>query len=156
MLGAGGQRMRVTRTSDIGPVRETLRRARSLLCEPLAVDVEPLFAGLDDRELGAASERLDVIYTEVDPRRENDEVARAVSARTSRLLCKLPSPETIDRRVASVVGYKIFVEGGTHVIDHLPGPLICEGRGVPTREIRRRLRDAYRAALDKHAVADRL
>lgn len=156
MLGAQRQQVKIARIPDVAPVRETLKRARSLLCEPLAVDVETLFAGLEDRELGAVAERLDVIYAEADPRRENDEIARAVSARTSRLLCKLLSPETIERRVASVVGYKIFVEGGTHVIDYLPGPLICDGRGVPAREVRRRLRDAYRAALDKHAIADRL
>ncbi|MCA1827835.1 MAG: hypothetical protein LC689_12985, partial [Myxococcales bacterium] len=156
MLGASKQQLRIARISDIASVRETLRRARSLLCEPLAVDVDALFTGLEERELGAVAERLEVIYAEADPRRENDEIARAVSARTSRVLCRLLSQETIDRRVASVVGYKIFTEGGTRVIDYLPGPLICDGRGVPTREIRRRLREAYRAALDKHAVADRL
>jgi hypothetical protein len=102
------------------------------------------------------TERLDVIYAESDPRRESDEIARAVSARTSRLLCRLLSPETIDRRVASVVGYKIFVEGGVRVLDFLPGPLICDGRGVTSRELRRRLREAYRGALDRHAAADRL
>ena len=157
LLGADPrQQLRLARVGDVASIRETLRRARFLLCEPLSVDVDALFAGLEDRELGAVAERLEVIYAEADPRRENDEIARAVSARTSRLLCRLLSQETIDRRVASVVGYKIFIEGGTRVFDYLPGPLVCDGRGVSSREIRRRLREAYRAALDRHAVTDRL
>ncbi len=146
LLGADPkQQLRLARIADVAALRETLKRARSLLCEPLTVDVDPLYAGLDDRELGAVTERLDVIFAESDPRRESDEIARAVSARTSRLLCR-----------PSVVGYKIFVEGGARVLEFLPGPLICDGRGVTTREIRRRLREAYRGALDRHAAADRL
>lgn len=156
MLGAGKSQLELARLGDLPRVREVLGKARALLCEPLAVDVEPLFSGLEERELGSAAERLEAIYAEADPRRENDEIARAVSARTSRLLCSLLSPETIERRVSSVVAYKIFVEGGTQVLDYLPGPLICDRKGVTPREIRRRLREAYRAALDKHAVADRL
>src|SRR5207237_242898 len=70
--------------------------------------------------------------------------------------CKLLDPETFHRRGAAVVGSRIFVEGGTHVLDYLPGPLVCAGRAVPAREIRHRLREAYRAALDKHGVLDRL
>lgn len=149
-------RLRLSRGSDLAAARETLRRAREILCEPIEVDVEALFSGLEERELGLVSERLAAIFAQADPRRENDELARAVSARTARLLCRLLSQETVDKRVTSVAAYKIFVEGGTHIADFLPGPLICEGRGVALREVRRRLRDAYRAALDKHAVADRL
>jgi hypothetical protein len=150
------QRLRIGGASDLPAARETLRRARGLLCEPLVADVSPLFSGLEQKELGAVHERLEAIYADADPRRQNDEIARAVAARTSELFCKLFDPSTIERRVTSVVGYKIFVEGGTRVLDFLPGPLFCDHRGVPAREIRRRLREAYRAALDRHAAADRL
>jgi hypothetical protein len=157
MLGADARKgLHVARAQDIPSAREKLRRARELLCEPLGVDLADLFTGLEERELGPVTERLEIIFAEADPRRENDEVARAVSARTSELLCKLFDAETIQRRVTSVVGYKIFAEGGTHILEFLARPLMCGGRGVAVREIRKRLRDAWRAALDKHGAADRL
>jgi hypothetical protein len=157
LLGAdGGQRLRIATAQDVPLARETLKRARSLLCEPLAADVDALFAGLEQKELGPVAERLDAIYAEADPRRQNDEVARAVAARTDALLCRLFAPESIERRVTSVVGYKIFVEGGTHVLEFLPRPLMCDGRGVSAREVRRRLREAWRSAIDRHATVDRL
>ncbi len=157
LFGADAQkRIRIGSARDLPAAREMLRRARALLCEPLGVDVGPLFAGLEQKELGAVSERLDAIYADADPRRQNDEIARAVATRTSDLLCKLFDPETIQRRVTSLAGYKIFVEGGTRVLDYLPGPLFCDHRGVAVREIRRRMREAYRAALDRHAINDRL
>ena len=157
LLGAGAQqRLRIPTAAEVPAARETLKRARSLLCEPLTADVDALFASLEQKELGPVAEQLDAIYAEADPRRQNDEVARAVSARTDALLCKLLAPETIERRVTSVVGYKIFVEGGTHLLEFLPRPLMCDGRGVSAREVRRRLREAYRSAVDRHAVADRL
>ena len=156
LLGADErQRLRIARADDIPAARERARRARTLLCKPPSVDVADLFAGLEEKELGAVAERLDAIHASLDPRHD-DELSRAISARAAELLCKLLDPETIQRRVASVVGYKIFVEGGTHVLDYLPGPLVCAGRAVPAREIRHRLREAYRAALDKHGVLDRL
>jgi hypothetical protein len=55
-----------------------------------------------------------------------------------------------------VTGYKIFVEGGTHLLDFSPRPLVCGGQPLAAREIRQRLRDAYRAALDRHGLANRL
>jgi len=156
LLGADErQRLRIARADDIPAARERARRARTLLCKPPSVDVADLFTGLEEKELGAVAERLDAIHASLDPRHD-DELSRAISARAAELLCKLLDPETIQRRVASVVGYKIFVEGGTHVLDYLPGPLVCAGRAVPAREIRHRLREAYRAALDKHGVLDRL
>jgi hypothetical protein len=157
LLGADSrQRLHVAKAEDIPAVREKLQRARALLCEPLAADVASLFAGLEEKELGQVAARLDAVFREADPRREADEIARAVSARTSELLCKLLDEETVKQRVTSVAGYKVFVEGGTRVLEFVPGPLFCGGRGVTAREIRRRLRDAYREALDRHAVADRL
>src|SRR3989454_420200 len=59
-------------------------------------------------------------------------------------------------RVASVVGYKVFVEGGPRILDLVPQPLVCGNHLLTAREVRRRLRAAYRDALDKHAVKDRL
>ena len=157
LLGADPQqRLRIATAAQIPAARETLKRARSLLCEPLAADVGALFAGLEEKELGPVAEQLETIYAEADPRRQNDEVARAVAARTDALLCRLLAPETVERRVASVVGYKIFVEGGTHVLEFLPRPLICDGRGITAREVRKRLREAYRAAVDRHATTDHL
>jgi hypothetical protein len=157
LLGADGQqRLRIPSAAEVPAARETLKRARSLLCEPLTADVDALFAGLEQKELGPVADRLDAIYAEADPRRQNDEVARAVSARTDALLCRLFAAETIERRVTSVVGYKIFVEGGTHVLEFLPRPMMCDGRGVSAREVRRRLREAYRSAIDRHATTDRL
>src|SRR4051812_3599183 len=157
MLGADArQRLRIAPAGDLPGARQTLRRARALLCEPLVADVTPLFFGLEQKELGAVNARLEAIYADVDPRRQNDEIARAVATRTSELLCKLFEPEVLQKRVNSVVGYRFFVEGGTRVLDFLPGPLFCAHKGVPAREVRRRLRDAYRAALDRHAAADRL
>jgi hypothetical protein len=71
-------------------------------------------------------------------------------------MCRLFAPETIERRVTSVLGYQIFVEGGTNLLAFLPHPLMCDGRGISAREVRKRLREAYRAAIDRHAIADRL
>ena len=45
---------------------------------------------------------------------------------------------------------------GTHLLEFLPRPMMCDGRGVSAREVRRRLRDAFRSALDRHSTADRL
>jgi hypothetical protein len=157
LLGADARkRLHLAKAEDIAAARETLQRARGFLCEPLGADVSDLFAGLEQKELGPVAERLSSIFREADPRREGDEIARAVSARTSELLCKLLDPETVARRVTSVAGYKVFVEGGTRVLDYVAGPLFCGGRGVTAQQIRRRLRDAWREALDKHAVLDRL
>ena len=55
-----------------------------------------------------------------------------------------------------MAGYRVFVEGGTRILELLPQPLICGKSVLTAREIRRRLRAAYREALDKHAVKDRL
>ncbi len=157
LLGAGvQQRLRIGSAAEVTGARETLKRARAILCEPLTADVDALFAGLEQKELGPVAEQLESIYAEADPRRQNDEIARAVSARTDALFCRLFAPETIERRVTSVVGYKIFVEGGTHLLEFLPRPMMCDGRGVSAREVRRRLRDAFRSALDRHSTANRL
>jgi hypothetical protein len=157
MLGGDDrQRVRVARMDDLPFAREKLRKSRELLCRPLAAEVAPLFAGLAEKDLGIVSERIEAVYAEVDPRRENDELARAVSAEVTDLLCALFDPETVRRRVSSVVGYKIFVDGGRSVLDFVPGPLVCAGHNLPARDIRKRLRDAYRAALDRHGLADRL
>ncbi|HUJ25851.1 MAG TPA: hypothetical protein VLW85_07530 [Myxococcales bacterium] len=148
--------VRVAQPADITAARETLQRASGLLCTQPAADVDDLFRGLEERELGPVADRLDEIWREVDPRRENDELARAVLSRTSRLLCSLFDEGTIERRVGSVVGYKVFVEGGTHLLEYLPGSLVCGNHLLPAREVRRRLRAAYREALEQHAQRDRL
>ena len=154
--GDAGQRLPLTTGEAISALRGRLRRSRDLLCEPVSADVADLFAGLQDKELGWVVERLESIHAELDRHPAPDEVARAVSARTGELLCKLFDPETIQRRVTSVMGYKIFVEGGAHVLNFSPRPLVCGGQTLTAREIRQRLREAYRAALDRHGVTNRL
>src|SRR5207237_5350190 len=77
-------------------------------------------------------------------------------ARTTQLLCTLFDAANVQRRVSSVAGYKLFVEGGTHLLDFLPGPLICSDQALGAGEVRRRLREAWREALEKHAQRDRL
>ena len=156
MLAAEGGRPLQTSRELISSMRGRLRRSRELLCEPAAADVGELFAGLDDKELGFVSERLEAIYTELERQPARDEIARAVSARTGELLCKLFAPENLERRVKSVTGYKIFLEGGIHVLDFAPRPLTCGGERITPGEIRQRLREAYRAALDRHGIANRL
>jgi hypothetical protein len=154
--GEAGQRSFQTSGEVISSLRGRLRRSRELLCEPAAADVGELFAGLEDKELGQVAERLEGIYAGLDRQPARDEIARAVSARTNELLCKLFDPETIQRRVKSVTAYKIFVEGGTHILGFSSRPLVCGGEMLTVREIRQRLRDAYRAALDRHGLANRL
>jgi hypothetical protein len=156
LAAEAGQRSREMNGETISRMRTRLHRSRELLCEPAAADVSPLFAGLEDKELGLVAERLESIYAELDQRPGRDELARAVSVRTGELLCKLFDPENIDRRVRSVTGYKIFVEGGTHVLAFAPRPLLCGGETLTAREVRQRLRDAYRAALDRHGLSNRL
>jgi len=151
-----GQRRLLESGQVISALRARLRRSRELLCEPASADVASLFAGLEDKELGLVSERLESIYAELDEKPAHDEIARAVSARTGELLCKLFDPETIQRRVRSVTAYKIFVEGGTHVLSFSPRPLVCGGQPLSAREVRQRLRDAYRGALDSHGLTNRL
>lgn len=150
------QRLRIAKPADIAPAREALRRAADLLCSAPAPEMSELFKGLEERELGPVADRLGEIYREADPLRENDELARAVLARTDQLFCRLFDPETLRKRVGSLAGYKVFVEGGTHLLEALPSTLICNDEPVPAREVRRRLREAYREALEKHAARDRL
>jgi hypothetical protein len=156
LLGIDEQRLRIAKAADISTAREALRRSDDLLCEAPHPDVTALFRGLEDRDLGPIAERLEEILNEADPRHQHDEVAQAVLARTSQLLCKIFDAEAIQQRVTTVLGYKIFVEGGTRVLELLPQPLICGSHLLTAREVRRRLRTAYRDALDRHAVKDRL
>ena len=156
LLGANAQmRLRVAHAADLPAVRETIRRSGQLLCEPIGADLSDLFAGLEEKELGPVADRLEVVFAGVDPR-EPDDLDRALYARTAALFCKLFDAENIRRRVTSVAGYKVFVAGGTHVLELLPTPLVCSGHRITAREIRRRLREAYREALDRHALTDRL
>lgn len=156
LLGGDRQRLRIARAADIPQVREALRRSGDLLCEAAQPEVAELFQDLADKDLGPIAERLEEIFREVDPRREQDEVSRAVLARTSHLLCRIFEAEALQQRLATVAGYRVFVEGGTRVLEVLPQPLICGNQLLTAREIRRRLRAAYRAALDAHALKDRL
>src|SRR6266850_423735 len=87
--GDAGQRLPLTTGEAISALRGRLRRSRDLLCEPVSADVADLFAGLQDKELGWVVERLESIHAELDRHPAPDEVARAVSARTGELLCKL-------------------------------------------------------------------
>jgi len=156
LLGIDERRLRVARAADVTTAREALRHSTELLCEPPQPDVAALFQGLEEKELGPIAERLEEVLTAADLRRDHDEVARAILARTSQLLCKVFDAENVQQRVASVVGYKVFVEGGTRILDLVPQPLVCGNHLLTAREVRRRLRAAYRDALDKHAVKDRL
>ena len=156
LLGGDERRLRIARASDIAAARQSLRQSGDLLCEAPQPDVTALFSGLEDKELGPIAERLEEIFDAADPRHEHDELARAVLARTSQLLCKVLDAENIQQRAASVVGYKVFVEGGTRILELLPQPLICGSHLLMAREVRRRLRTVYREALDRHAVKERL
>src|SRR5439155_983600 len=156
LLGGDERRLRIARASDIAAARQSLRQSGDLLCEAPQPDVTALFSGLEDKELGPIAERLEEIFDAADPRHEHDELARAVLARTSQLLCKVLDAENIQQRAASVVGYKVFVEGGTRILELLPQPLICGSHLLTAREVRRRLRPVYREALDRHAVKERL
>ncbi|HYY53374.1 MAG TPA: hypothetical protein VE755_10905 [Myxococcales bacterium] len=156
LLGGDEQRVRIASASDIPAARRSLRQSGELLCEAPQPDLTALFSGLEDKELGPIAERLEEIFDAADPRREHDELARAVLARTSQLLCKVLDAENIERRAASVVGYKVFVEGGTRILELLPQPLVCGSHLLTAREVRRRLRAAYREALDRHAIKERL
>ena len=156
LLGGDERRLRIARPSDIAAVRQSLRQSGELLCEAPQPDVGALFAGLEDKELGPIAERLEEIFDAVDLRREHDEIARALLARASQLLCKVLDAENLEKRLGSVVGYKLFVEGGTRVLELLPQPPVCGNHLLTAREVRRRLRAAYRDALDKHAAKERL
>ena len=154
LLGAPG--LRIERASDIPRVRAALRQGSDLLCEQPEPDVAQLFAGLEDKELGAIAERLEEILAQADLRSEHDEISRAVLARSSQLLCKVLDTGNIQRKVTTVAAYRVFVEGGTRVMELLPQPLICGNHLLSAREVRRRLRTAYRDALDRHAAVNRL
>ena len=146
--------LRVTSVDGVAKAREGLRRARELLCDAPAVDVSGLFAGLDENELGPAAERLEAISSRLVG--EDDELSRAVAARGSALACRLLEPTRLQARAATVAGYKVFVEGGAHLLELLPAPLVCGGRQVTADEVRAGLRQLYRAALDKHASLNQL
>ncbi|HYS08166.1 MAG TPA: hypothetical protein VEP66_05460 [Myxococcales bacterium] len=156
LLGSDPQRLRIERVADIPSARAALRRSSDLLCEPPAPDLTELFKGVEDKDLGPMSERLEEIFAAADPRRDHDELARGVLARTSQILCRAFDAEAVAQRVSTVAAYKIFVEGGTRILELLPQPLICGKTVLTAREIRRRLRATYREALDRHAVKDRL
>ncbi|HZR10100.1 MAG TPA: hypothetical protein VFA79_16065, partial [Myxococcales bacterium] len=156
LLGGDRQRLRIARPEDIPQVREALRRSDDLLCEGQQPDVTDLFRDLADKDLGPIAARLEEVFTRADPHRELDEVSRAVLARASQLLCKVFDADNLKARLATVAGYRVFVEGGTRILDVLPQPLICGTQLLTPREIRRRMRAAYRAALDGHAAKDRL
>jgi hypothetical protein len=157
LLGADPQgRLQVARASDVINARATARGGKALLCEPPAIDPTGLFKGLEDKELGEVAERLGAIVHELDPRHEGDSIARAMAAPMSQLFCKLFDVQNIQRRAGTVAGYKMFVDGGTHLLDLLSGPLVCDGHVLAARDVRQRLRDAYREALDKHASTERL
>ena len=71
-------------------------------------------------------------------------------------ICGIFEEESLRQRVATVAGYRVFVEGGTRVLELLPQPLVCGSHLLTPREVRRRLRAAWRDALDRHAIKDRL
>jgi hypothetical protein len=156
LLGSDRQRLRIARPADIPKVREALRRSDDLLCDPPQPDVSPLFQDLADKDLGPIAERLEEIYFQADPRRLQDEVSRAILTRTSQLLCRVFDNENLQQRLGTVAGYRVFVEGGTRVLELLLQPPICGNQLLTGREVRRRLRAAYRDALDRHALKDRL
>lgn len=156
LLGADSSgRFLVLRPDEIPAARETLRKSEGILCEPPQVDVTPVFAQLADKELGPVAARLALLQKEAKAE-PSDAIAKSVQEHTDALLCALFDPRTIARRASTVAGYKVFVEGGSQVLELAPDPLICDGRPVTAAEVRRRLREAYREALDRHSVTDRL
>jgi len=149
-------RMPIRQASDVRGARETARKAKALLCEPPAFDPTGLFEGLENKDLGEVANRLGGILREFDPRHEDESFQGAIAAPMSHLFCKLFDAQNIQRRASTVAGYKMFVEGGTHLFEMLPGPLVCNGHVLAARDVQMRLRDAYRTALDKHASAELL
>ena len=144
----------IMRADDIPAARESLRRSADLLCEPPQADLAPLFSQLAAKELGPVSTQLAGLLREA--RAEpSDAIARSVQDHSEKLLCALFDQHTIERRASTVAGYKVFVEGGTRILDLLPD-LACDGHTLTASEARRRLREAYRDALDRHGSTDRL
>ncbi len=156
MLGSERQRLRIGRVEDIAAAREALQRSGDLLCERPAPEVAGLFQDLAGKDLGPIAERFEQVFAQVDLRREHDELARAILAQATRLLCDLFEEESLRQRLSTVAGYRVFVDGGTRILDLVPQPLVCGTRLLTPREVRRRMRVAYRDALDRHAVKDRL
>ena len=156
LLGGDRQRLRIARPSDIPLAREALHRSDDLLCEAPRPDVSALFQDLPDKDLGPIADRLEEVFTQADPRRQQDELTRAILARTSQLLCKVFDPASLEQRLGTVAGYKVFVEGGARILELLPQPPICGNQLLTAREVRRRMRMLYREALDRHALKDRL
>ena len=134
LLGGDRQRVRIASPDDIPQAREALRRSEDLLCEAQQPEVADLFQDLADKDLGPIAARLEEIFTRTEPRREQDEVTRAVLARASQLLCKVFDAENLKQRLATVAGYRVFVEGGTRILEVLPQPLICGSQLLTPRE----------------------
>ncbi|MFL5458560.1 MAG: hypothetical protein ACJ78X_19350 [Myxococcales bacterium] len=156
LLGADSRgRLPVARATDVRSARSLARSGKALLCEAPAIDPSGLFQGLEDKELGQVAQRLDAIFRDLDVPRD-ESMAKTLALPMTRLYCKLFDVPNVQRHVSSFAGYKLFVEGGTHLLQLLPEPLVCDGRTLSARDIRQRLRDAYRTALDRHAIADRL
>jgi hypothetical protein len=156
LLGADSSgRLPIRSADDIPAAREALRRAADLLCEPPPTDVAPLFSQLADKELGPVSTQLAALLREA---REgpSDAIAHSVQDHSEKLLCALFDQRTIARRASTVAGYKVFVAGGIEVLNLAPDPLICDGHPLTVAEVRRRLREAWRDALDRHAAVDHL
>ena len=155
LLGADslGQ-LPIRRADDIPAARETLRHSADLLCQPPQTDVAPLFSQLAAKELGPVTTALTGLLREA---REvpADSIARSVQDHAEKLLCALFDPRTIERRASTVAGYKVFVEGGQEILNLVP-ELTCDGKPLTAADVRHRLREAYRDALDRHAPTDKL
>jgi hypothetical protein len=156
LLGGDRERVRIGRPADIPAVRQALRRSDDLLCDAPQPEVGDLFQDLAGKDLGPIAERLEEVFAQVDTRREHDAVARAILARATNLLCATFDEEALRQRISTVAGYRVFVDGGTRLLEVVPQPLVCGTRLLTPREIRRRLRALYREALDRHALKDRL
>jgi hypothetical protein len=149
----GDLRLRVAQAADFKLARARHGVARELLCSAPRLEVADAFAGLEEKELGLVAQRLGALFHEIEqPGEGRDDLLADARFRAAALFCNLLSPENIQRRVTSVESYKAFLQGGEHVLELLPGSLHCDGRKVLAREIRGRLRDAYRAALEQHGT----
>lgn len=146
--------LRVRDVDGLAPAREGLKRARELLCEAPAVDVSALFAGLEEKELGPVAERLGAIFKRVEG--EPDELSRAVTAQSSTVVCRVLDPQNLQARIATVAGYKVFVDGGQNLLQLFPAPPVCRGTQLTASQVRRELRELYRSALDRHGPVNQL
>ena len=158
LLGADDKlQLRVAAPAAFRSLAETAGVGKELLCDAPRLEISETFAGLAQADLGPVAQRLTALFADIDRMKEGrEDLVRDAQTRTNELLCGLLSEENVRRRVATVTDYRDFVRGGMRVLELLSGPMRCGGKPVSAREVRARLNDAWRAALEKHGTTGRV